>query len=143
MKTAPAGKFAAAFAAAGLFASSAASAAPMTLGAIDPLVAVSVLGTASSQAAVCAAGASAAAAAGAAAAAQGNANCVLPVTDVPPPAQVAEMPPPSYIPAAPLATGGGFGVLPLLLGLAAVAGGLALILGGDGDDSIQVPVSPS
>ena len=140
MRSAPVRTLVAALAASAVFASSAVSAAPATLGAIDPLVAVSVLGTSSSQAAVCAAGA--VAAAGAAVVAQGNPNCVLPVTDAPPPAQVAETPPPPYVPAAPLATGG-VGVLPLLLGLAAVAGGLALILGGDGDDSIRVPVSPS
>jgi hypothetical protein len=119
-----------------MLASSAASAAPRT---IDPLVALSVFGTAESQAAVCAAG-SAAAAAGAAVAAQGaQPGCVLPVVDAPPPPVVSQ---PTYI--EPVVTRrDGIGILPLLLGLAALAAAAILLLGDDDDDDeIRIPISP-
>jgi hypothetical protein len=124
-----------------MLASSAASAAPR---AVDPLVALSVFGTAESRAAVCAAGSQAAAAAGAAVAAQAAPapGCVLPVTDAPPPAPVTAAPPPAPV-VEPVATGGGIGILPLLLGLAAIAAAAALLLKGDnGNDQITVPISP-
>ena len=128
-----------AFAAASLFVGSAASAAPVASRTVDPLVAVSMLGTASSQAAVCAAGAASVAAAAQAAPAQPG--CVLPVVDAPPPAPVAEVPPPAYVPAA-VTTAGGLGIMPLLLGLAAVVGAATLLLE-DGDDDISLPISPA
>lgn len=137
----PATKFMTAFAAASLFASSAASAAPVRPG--NYLFSVTAMGAASYQAAVCATGAASAAAAGAATAAQAapaQPGCVLPVVDAQPVAPVAEVPPPVYVP--PPATGGGIGVLPLLLGLAAIAGGLYLLLDDDDDDEIELPISP-
>lgn len=89
-------KLATAVAAAALLWGEAASAAVTPLPArIDPLVALSALGTAGSQGAVCGSGAAAAAAA--TAAAQGApGSCVLPVSDVtpPPPAPGAVPPPP-------------------------------------------------
>lgn len=76
-------------------------------------------------------GAPAAALCGAAAVAasmQAPANCVLPVTDTPPP--VASSAPPAPIPVPPVEpAGGGFGFDPLLLGLGALAiGALAYFL---------------
>ncbi|HET9810783.1 MAG TPA: hypothetical protein VFP53_03695 [Sphingomicrobium sp.] len=105
--------------------------------AVDPLISLSVLGTAQSRAAVCA-GASAAAAAAAATAGQAaKPGCVLPVTDAAPP-------PPPPLAVAPPPAGPGIGTLPLLLGLAALIGIAALILSGDDDsDGDLTPVSPS
>jgi len=76
-------------------------------------------------------GAPAAALCGAAAVAasmQAPANCVLPVTDTPPP--VAQAEPPAPIPVPPVeAAGGGLAFDPLLLGLGALAvGALAYFL---------------
>lgn len=92
---------------------------------VDPLVSLSVFGTAQSRAAVCAG----AAAATAAAYQSGTVatGCVLPIT-----APVAAPPPPASV--VPLAaepmvhSGLGIGTIPLLLGLAAIAGVAALIL---------------
>ena len=63
-----------------------------------------------------------------AAAAQAPANCVLPVTDAPPP--VAQSAPPAPIPVPPVEpAGGGLAFDPLLLGLGALAiGALAYFL---------------
>lgn len=112
-----------------------ASAAPVGP-ALDPLVSLSVLGSAQSHAALCAG--TAAATAAAAAAAQGPApGCVLPVMAAPPPppvttSAVAPPPPP----------GKSLGIWPILLGLAAIAALAALLLdGGDGDGDIE-PISP-
>ena len=136
------GRFAAGIAAASLLVGSAASAAPAAAADVDPLVALSLFGTASSQASLCAAGASSAAAAGAAAAqaAPGTPGCVLPMVDAPvaAPEPVAETP--AYVPAA---ARGSIGVLPLLLGLAAIAGGLALLLSADEEVDIRLPISPN
>ena len=57
-------------------------------------------------------------------------GCVLPVVDAPV-AQIAPPPPP--VMAAP-AEGGGIGILPILLGVAALAGLLLLLKGGGDDD---------
>ena len=135
-------RYTTAFIAASLLASSAATAAPRT---VDPLVALSVLGTSESRAAVCAAGAAqAAAAAGAAVAAQaGSPGCVLPVVDAAPLAPVAEAPPPLPLAAAPVVTGGGIGALPLLIGLAAIVAIAAVVLKhSDSDGEINLPISP-
>ena len=120
--------------------SSAASAAPAPR-MVDPLVVVSVFGTADSRAAICAAGSSAAAAAGTAVAAgqAPGAGCVLPVVDAPPP-PVAEAPS-AVAPIAPAATG--VGALPILVGLAAVVGMAAIVLAHhDEDGEIDLPISP-
>jgi hypothetical protein len=130
---------------AALLSTQAAYAAPMarSFSAIDPLVSLSVLGSQESNAAVCgaAAGATAGAAEAAAAAAnensQGPAGCVLPVTT----------PAPAAAPmgaVAPVVGGPGIGMLPLLLGLAAIIGVAALVLsnGGHGKGDLT-PVSPA
>jgi hypothetical protein len=52
-------------------------------------------------------------------------GCVLPVVDTPPP--IAQNPPPPPVPVTPIAgPAAGFGVDPLLLGLAAVAAGVGI-----------------
>jgi hypothetical protein len=48
-------------------------------------------------------------------------------------------PPPVYV--EPVASGG-LGILPLLLGLAALAAAAVLLLRDDDDDEIRVPISP-
>lgn len=121
-----------------------AAAAPSQAPVLDPLVAVSVFGTQSSQAAVCAAGSQAATAAAASAATAaattaqaGPGGCVLPVGGVAPPPAVGLGPA-----VAPMA-GSGIGILPLLLGLAAVAGLAALLLRDDDDGAFDLtPISP-
>ncbi len=136
-------KFGAAFAAFGTVLGSTASAAPRSISAVDPLVSLSVFGTSSSRAAVCAAGT---AATGAAAAAATTAQpgpgpgCVLPVLGQQAPPPVVEVP---MAPMAPIATGGGFnigGLLPLfaVLGL----GALAIYLLENEDDDEENPLSP-
>ena len=131
--------YTAAFLAVSMLASSAATAAPRT---VDPLVALSVFGTAESRAAVCAAGAQAAAAAGAAVAAQGAAGgCVLPAVDAPPPPAPAstEVIPP----AGPVVASSGAAIWPLFLGLAAIAAIAAVVLTSDHHNGhIDLPVSP-
>lgn len=125
--------------AAALVSGQAAYAAPSpTAPRIDPLVSLSVLASAASQAAVCAGSTAAAAAA---TAAQGVApGCVLPVT-APPPVPVGEVAPPPPPPPAP---GTGIGTLPLLLGLAAILGVAALLLlSDDNDNGDATPVSPA
>ncbi len=105
---------------------------------LDPLVSLSLLGSTTSQAAVCAG--STAAMAAATAAAQGAPGCVLPVTAPPPVTPVAEGVPAPVV-AAP---GAGIGTLPLLLGLAAIIGVAALLLssGHNGHGNVT-PVSPA
>lgn len=127
--------------AAAFLSSQAAYAAP-THSFVDPLVSLAVLGGAPSHSAVCAGSTSATAAAVAAAQAP-PLGCVLPVTGAPPPAAVAEVPPP---PPPVVAAGApkSIGTLPLLLGLAAVIGVLALILSGDDNgNGDTTPVSPA
>ena len=100
---------------------------------ISPMVALSIFGSQASATALC--GSAVTTAASAAATAQAPAGgCVLPVVDAPPPAPVVE--------AAPLpAPGPGFGITPILLGLAAIAVLAALILSEDDDDDNNPPVS--
>ena len=100
---------------------------------MNPMVAVSLLGSPASAAALCGAQA-----ATAAATAPGS-GCVLPVTDLPPPV-VQPAPPP---PLAPVAVAPrGFGIAPLLIGLLGVAALIAL-LSLDGDDDDGEPVTPN
>lgn len=107
----------------------------------DPLVSLSVLGTAQSRAAVCAAG-SAAVAAGAAAAQAVVPGCVLPVvtpTAPPPPVSTTNLPPP------PPVSGGGLGINPLFLLAGLVAAGVLawVLLDKDDDDDLEPePISP-
>ena len=103
---------------------------------INPLVAVSLFGTQASAQTVCSQGASAVAAAGAAAAAQGQAGCVLPARDAPPPVSEALPPPP------PPPTGD-YGINWILLGLGLLAffGGLSTLF--DDDDDDDEAVSPA
>jgi hypothetical protein len=138
----PLNKYSAAFAAVAMLGSSVASAAPVAAQqTVDPFAIVSIFGTADSAAAICA-GSSAAAAASAATVAAGQApgtGCVLPVVDTPPP-PVAETAPPPLAPAA-VAAGSGIGVFPLLLGLAAIAAAVAVILN-DENGHIDLPTPP-
>ena len=95
------------------------SAAPSTQ--INPWAALTAMTGGAPAAALCGAAA-------VAAAAQAPANCVLPVTDNPPP--VAQSAPPAPIPVPPVEpAGGGLAFDPLLLGLGALAiGALAYFL---------------
>jgi hypothetical protein len=97
---------------------------------VSPLVAVSVFGTQASAQIVCSQGASGAASAGAAAAAQGQAGCVLPATDLPPPVSQGVVPPP------PPRGGGLDGVGWVLAGLDAllVIAGISTLFDDDDDD---------
>jgi hypothetical protein len=129
------------FLAVSLLASSAASAATSPAPRIDPLVALSVFGTAQSRAAVCGAGSQAAAQAGTSAiqAGAGPTDCVLPVMDAAAPA--IEPAPPASVPVAPPASGG-IGALPLLAGLAAIVILAAVVIQHDDDDGeINLPIS--
>jgi len=133
-------KVSAAFVAASLLAGSASAAAPRS---VDPLVALSVLGTSESYAAICAVGAAqAASAAATAATVQGGApgGCVLPVVDAAPPPVVTEAPPAPLIAAAPVATAGS--LFPLLFGLAAVVVAAVVISHKSSNGEIILPISP-
>lgn len=117
-------------------------AAPVTArAALDPLVSLSVLGTAQSRAAVCAAG-SAALSAGAAAAQAVAPGCVLPVVGqptAPPPVSTSNLPPPPPI------SGGGLGINPLFILGGLLLGGVLLwvLLDNDDDDPELEPISPA
>ncbi|MDQ3144813.1 MAG: hypothetical protein M3Q57_08050 [Pseudomonadota bacterium] len=126
--------------------STAASAAALPQSSISPLVALSAFGTQSSSSAVCAAGvgsAGAVAAAGQALVVPATQGCVLPMIDQPVVPVVQNVPPPVYVPPAVVASQG-LGFLPLIAGLALVAGLAALLLSNDDDDDGLVigPVSP-
>ena len=106
---------------------------------ISPWAALTVLSGGAPAAAVC--GAAAAVAAGQPA----PTGCVLPVVDAPAPVAVAE--PAPAAPVVPVA-GGGYTMVPLLLGLAAIAIGVGLFFAvkGNGNNNNAppvVPVSPS
>lgn len=113
-----------------------AQAAPTAL--ISPWVALSAFSSTGSGASLCASAATAAAAGQA-----GNPGCVLPQIDAPVAAPLAEAAP---VPVAtvPAATGG-LSFLPILLGLAAVAAGVALLAGkGGNNDNVNLPpITPS
>jgi hypothetical protein len=124
-----------------LWGQAASAAAPVVQAQVDPLVALSALSTAGSAGAVCAGATGATVAASQAAVAGAPAGCVLPVPEAaaPPPApEAAPLPPP------PVEAGAGFNVLPLLLGLAAVAAVIAVVALGHhhGSGNLQ-PVSPA
>lgn len=103
--------------------------------AINPLVALSALGSDASRAALCGASLAAAAHVSAnssvAAVAQGapTQGCVLPVVDQIPPPSVSEVLPPPPVPPMP-AVAGGFGASSLLLALAGITAAalLAVVL---------------
>lgn len=97
--------------------------APRLTGSYSPIVTLSILGSGISAAALC--GAVAASAASANQAPSGG--CVLPAVDAPPPVAVVEPPPPVYVPAAVAAPASTNFLLPLIGGLAALVGILALI----------------
>ena len=110
--------------------------------AYSPWAALSAFASQSSSAALC--GSSVAGAAAATAQASPAPGCVLPQVDAPLPAPVETAAPIAAAPIEPVVAGAGIGVLPLLLGLAALAGVAALLLrGGNGNDNIVLrPVSP-
>lgn len=101
-----------------VFSSTAATAARPDLQA-DPFAVIGLMSSGGSAAALCGA------AAAAAAAVQPASGCVLPQIDVAPAAVPSAPPPPVAV---PVAATGGVGISPLLLGLAAVAAGVALYL---------------
>lgn len=130
--------FALAAGAAALLSTQAAYAVPISRPAIDPLVSLSVMGTAQSRAAVCAAGASAAAAGAAVIAAQApGANCLLPLTA---PTPVPQAVPPEPVP--PLGAPGKDWTTIALIGggLLAIIVIAVLVLSNDDDEE---PVSPA
>jgi hypothetical protein len=123
----------------------AAAAARAPAAAYSPWASLSAFASPVSSQALCgaaasaAAGAAAAAQAGTAAAAQaGTPGCVFPAVDAPVPAPVSQTAP-LGTPAAAVA-GGGVGILPLLLGLAAL-GGVAALLLSNGEGGTQIAIS--
>ena len=118
------------------FSSTAAGAATtQTMRPINPWVALSAFATPASASAVCAAGAASVAAVQSPAA-----GCVLPVVDLPPPVPAAPLATPTVV---PVGESRGIGMLPILAGLAAIAGITALLLiDGDDDDDDEEPISP-
>lgn len=104
---------------------------------VSPWILMSATAGPASSQALC--GAAVAAAAANAAAQAGTPGCVFPTVDAPAPVPVAENAP-IGTPAA-VAAGGGVGILPLLLGLAAL-GGLAALLLSNGDGGTQISISP-
>lgn len=101
---------------------------------ISPMVALSIFGSQASAAALCGSSATTVAASAAVAQAPGT-GCVLPVIDAPPPVPMAQ--PAPFVP--PPATG--FGLTPILLGLAGIAILAALIASQDIDNDNEPPVS--
>ncbi|MGN6154320.1 MAG: hypothetical protein ACTHN4_01105 [Sphingomicrobium sp.] len=127
--------------AAAFLSSQAAYAAPAS-SPIDPLVSLAVLGGAQSQAAVCS-GSTATTSAALAAAQAAPPGCVLPVTAAPPP-PVAEATSPPPPPVVETAAPKSIGTLPLLLGLAAIIGVIALIVSGNDHGNGEItPISPA
>ncbi len=112
--------------------------------ASNPLVTLSIVGSASSRAALCATGAAAVAGAASTAVVQPAPGCVLPAVDAPPPAVVENVPAPvaPYVPAP-----AGPNIWPLLASLAAFSAVFFLlddvIVGDDDFFEINRPVSPS
>jgi hypothetical protein len=147
----PTRSLAAAVAAVSLVTSSVAGAAPAIPASVNPLVTLSIFGTAQSRAALCAAGSAAVAATAAAAttaaattAAQAPTGCVLPVGDAPPPVVTNTVPPPEA-PVAPYyeAAAAAPNLWPLLAGLA-LFGGIFFLLDDEilGDDDFDFDIPP-
>lgn len=102
---------------------------------INPMVALSIFGSQASAAALCAASGTTTAASAAAATQAPAGGCVLPVVDAPPPVPAVAEP----LPIAPAPTG--FGISPILLGLAGIAILAALIYSQNNDNDNNPPVS--
>jgi len=102
------------------------------------MVALSIFGSQASAAALCGSSATTTAASAAATAQAPVGGCVLPVVDAPPPVPIAEA-----VPLAPLPASTGFGITPILLGLAGIAILAALIASqnNDNDNDNDPPVS--
>jgi len=100
------------------------------------MVALSIFGSQASAAALCGSLATNVAVSAAATAQAPAGGCVLPVVDAPPPLPVVE--PPPFVPA-PVASSG-FGLTPILLGLAGIAILAALIIS-QNKDKDNPPVS--
>ncbi|MGN6058860.1 MAG: hypothetical protein ACTHOI_09805 [Sphingomicrobium sp.] len=116
-----------------MLASSTAAAAagiPASAQQISPWATLTVLTGGAPAAAVCGA------AAATAATAQPTTGCVLPAIDTPPPVASAAPPP---LPPPPVE---GYGVGPLLLGLVAIAGAVAMFFAVHGHHHQNAPVSP-
>ncbi len=103
---------------------------------ISPIVALSIFGSQASATALCGASATTVAAGAAASAQAPVGGCVLPLVDAPPPIPVAEPVPVGQ----PMASSG-FGIAPVLLGLAGIAILAALIAGSNDDNDNDPPVS--
>ncbi|HJR82833.1 MAG TPA: hypothetical protein VJ775_02795 [Sphingomicrobium sp.] len=122
-------KSAAAFAALGMTLGSTATAATTSFQAVDPLVAVSLFGSAQSSAVAPAAGSQAASVAG-----QGTpSGALIPASAAASAGQGAE---PYY------SNGSEIGVLPIIGGLIAIAVIAAILLKSDDDGEIDLPISP-
>ena len=104
---------------------------------ISPMVALSIFGSQASATALCGASATNVAASAAATAQAPGGGCVLPLVDAPPPVPIAE----SLPLAQPIAASPGFGITPILLGLAGIAILAAFVASsGNGNDN-DPPVS--
>ena len=132
-----------------LAASSMASAAPAVSAPSDPMVTLSLFGSAQSRAALCAAGSAAAAAAGSAAAAQASQaapGCVLPIADAAPTPPVESTALPEMAPPAPaVAAAGPPNLWPLLVGLGLFSAAFFLLddsLLDGGIDFVFPPLTP-
>lgn len=103
---------------------------------ISPMVALSIFGSQASATALCGASATTVAASAAATAQAPAGGCVLPLVDAPPPVPVAEP-----LPVAQPVASSGFGIAPILLGLAGIAILAALIASSGDDNDNDPPVS--
>ena len=104
---------------------------------ISPMIALSIFGSQASAAALCGSSATTMVGSAAVTAQAPVGGCVLPVVDAPPVVPIAEAPP--FV-AAPVAATG-FGIAPILLGLAGIAILAALIYSQDNDNDNDPPVS--